>query len=101
MPDLTELIFDVDEKSCDIRLECKFNNPDYAREITKRLIKQLSKGKKPRSLLLIPNYGFASKKESMIFYRALPQAISAGKIIFLLLPTDGTGEYARHGLKKF
>lgn len=75
-----------------MRLECKFNNPDYVKEITKRLIKQLSKGKKARPLLLIPNYGFASKKDSVEFHRALPMVGSAidddtQKILFLMLPT--------------
>ena len=109
MPDLTELILDVengglptpDEKgielspaagSATMRLECRFNNPDYAKEIRKRLIKQLSKGKKAPPLLLIPNYGFASKKDSMEFHHALPIVGSAidddiQKIIFLILST--------------
>jgi hypothetical protein len=90
--DEIQLGFDADEKSCDMRLVCKFNNPDYVKEITKRLIKQLSKGKKAPPMLLIPNYGFASKRDSMEFHHALPvvgSAIDDGiqKIIFLILPT--------------
>ncbi len=81
-------------------LECDFRDISYGQEIEAMFIKRLSKDIKPKQLLVIPNYGFASKKESMVFHRAQPQAISAEKIIFLLLPTDGTGEYGRHGLKK-
>ena len=103
--DVTRLIFDVDEKSCDMRLVCKIYNPNYAKEITKRLIMQLSKDKKPRSLLLIPNFGFASKKDSMEFHRALPMVGSAidddiQKIIFLILPTDDKSGRTRQVSKK-
>jgi len=80
-------------------LECEFRDTSYGAEIAEMFVKRLSKDIKPKQLLLIPNYGFASKKESMIFHRALPQAISPGKIIFLLLPADRTREYGRHGLK--
>jgi len=86
--------------STSMRIECEFRDTSYGAEIAEIFVKRLSKDKKPKQLLLIPNYGFASKKESMVFHRALPQAITQGKIIFLLLPTDGTGEYGRHGLKK-
>ncbi len=83
-----------------MRLECEFRDTDYGELIAAIFVKRLSKDIKPKQLLLIPNYGFASKEQSMLFHRALPQAISAGQIIFLLLPSDGSGEYGRHGLKK-
>ncbi len=83
-----------------MRLECDFRDTDYGEEVAAIFVKRLSKDIKPKQLLLIPNYGFASKEQSMVFHRALPHAMSAGQIIFLLLPSDGSGEYARHGLKK-
>ena len=120
MPDLTKLILDVevkswhfdsfflqqvlgreptlDEKSMDVsyttamRLECEFKNPDYSEQIAAKFIKRLKKSIKPKEMLLIPNYGLASKKDSMVFYRAQPYSIIPQKIIFLLLPTDDTGE---------
>lgn len=90
--DEVQLTINVEKHSCDMHLECKFNNPDYVKEITKRLIKQLSKGKKARPLLMIANYGFASKKDSVEYHRTLPMVSSAidddaQKIIFLILPT--------------
>ncbi len=90
--DEVQLTIKEEEHSCDMRLECKFNNPDYVKEITKRLIKHLSKGEKARPLLMIANYGFASKKDSVEYHGALPVVGSAidddtRKIIFLLLPT--------------
>jgi len=97
--DETQLILSEKEHSCDMRLECKFNNPGYVKEITKRLIKQLSIGKKARPLLMIANYGFASKKDSVEYHCALPvvgsaidddpwiQSKSLLEITFLILPT--------------
>ena len=86
--------------STSMRLECDFRDMSYGEEVAAIFVKRLSKDIKPKQLLLIPNYGFASKKDSVVFHRVQPQAISAEKIIFLLLPIDGTGEYGRHGLKK-
>ncbi len=126
MPDLTQLIIDVevkpyhldpfflkkvlgreptpDEKKIEIsyttsmRLECEFKNPDYGEQIAARFIKRMSKGMKPKQLLLIPNYGLAAKKDSMEFYRAQLYSIAPQKIVFLILPTDDTGERTRPGL---
>ncbi len=100
MPDRTELIFEVEEKSCDMRLECKFFNINYGEEVAKQFKKLLKKGIKPRPMSLIPNYGFASKKDSMLFHRVHPLSIKALEMIFSILPTKGTREFARHGLKK-
>lgn len=90
--DEVQLIIREEEHSCDMRLECRFNNLHYVKEIRKILIKQLSKSKKARPLLMIANYGFASKKDSVEYHRALPVVSPAiaddpRKIIFLILPT--------------
>jgi len=81
-----------------MRLECMFKNPDYGEQIATRFIKRLAKSVKPKQMLLIPNYGLATEKESMVFLRAQPYNVTAKQIIFHLLPTDDMGERVRRGL---
>lgn len=80
-----------------MRLECLFKNPDYGAQIVAKFTIRMAKSMKPKQLLLVPNYGMATKKESIVFWRAAPCYIAADKIIFYLLPTDDMGEYARPG----
>ena len=98
--DETQLIFEVDEKSCDMRLKCKFEKRHYGELIETLFNKRMSRGMKPKQLLMIPNYGVASRKESMEFHRTLPVFVSAKRIIFLLLPTDDKSKWPQLVPKK-
>jgi len=78
-------------------LECDFKNPDYGKQIAARFIKRLKKSWLPQQMLLVPNYGLATKAESMVFWRALPFLVTSKQILFHLLPTSDKGERVRRG----
>jgi len=79
-------------------LDCSFMNPDYGSHIAKRFIRRLKGNRKPQQMLLVPNYGLATKKESIVFWRVYPVLVTPKQVSFYLLPTDDTGERMRHGL---
>jgi len=81
-----------------VMLDCKFQNPDYGHQIAKRFVKRLIKNWRPQQVILVPNYGLAKEKESMIFWRAIPCIITTRGIIFHILPSKDTGESTRRGL---
>ena len=79
-------------------LECSFKNPDYGKQIAARFIKRLKKSWLPQKMLLVPNYGLATKAQSLEFWRALPFLVTHKQFVFHLLPTSDKGERVRHGL---
>lgn len=81
-----------------MRIECMFQNPAYGEQIAAKFIKRLAKSMKPKQMMLVPNYGRATKKESMVFLRAQPYSVTPRKIVFHLLPADDVGERVRRGL---
>jgi len=78
-------------------LECRFQNPDYGEQIAKRFIKRLIKNWGPQQVVLVPNYGLAVAKKSMLFWRAIPCVVTAQQVMFHILPTE-RGESTRRGL---
>jgi hypothetical protein len=78
-------------------LECEFSNPDYGKQIAARFIKRLQKSWGPQRMLLVPNYGLATKAQSFEFWRAMPFLVTHMQILFHLLPTDH-GDCLRRGL---
>ena len=80
-----------------VMLECRFQNPDYGAQIAKRFIKRLIKIWGPQQVMLVPNYGLATAKESMVFWRAIPCIVTKRQIMFHVLPSD-QGERTRRGL---
>lgn len=81
-----------------MRLKCVFQNPAYGDHIAKRFIKRFAKSAKAQRMLLVPNYGDATKKESIAFWRVYPCSVTPKKILFHVLATDAMGERARRGL---
>lgn len=80
-----------------VMLECKFQNPDYGRQIAGRFIKRLIKNWGPQQMLLVPDYGRAKPKDSMLFWRAIPCIITKQQIVFHVLPDGDTGESTQRG----
>jgi len=78
-------------------LDCEFKNPDYGKQIAKRVIKRLRKNWGPKQMLLVPNYGLATTAQSMVFWRSLPFLVTHKQFLFHILPTD-EGERTRRGL---
>lgn len=79
-------------------LECSFKNPDYGTQIAARFIKRLKRSWLPQKMLLVPNYGLATKAENIVFWRALPFLVTHKQFIFHLLPTGDVGERVRQGV---
>ena len=78
-------------------LECKFQNPDYGRQIAARLMKRLIKNWGPQQLLLVPNYGNAAPKDSTLFWRLVPCVVDMRQITFHILPNH-KGERTLRGV---
>ena len=94
-PEEEELVV---EQTIGARLECSFQNPAYGEQVAERFLKRFTKSAKAQQVLLVPNYGNATKKESMIFWRTYPYKVSKQEIVFYVLTTDDTGERVRRGL---
>ena len=80
-----------------VMLECRFQNPDYGTQIARRFTKRLIKNWRPQQVVLVPNYGTATVKDSILFWRAIPCIVTKRQVMFHILPTE-QGESVRRGM---